>query len=160
MRGFRWSFQDDEPLDLNLVFAAGWMFVLHAVDGGERAVLFDRFRGVLDDTAGEGTHFLIPGLQRPYIFDIRTRPRHITTVTGTKGLNASLGRVSSLLGIVELRSRSLASSHFLVIYFTSALRAVVMTTLMSLAKVCRQSVPSEKVGTVEFRTIDNVQITQ
>ena len=33
---------------------------LYTVDGGQRAVLFDRFRGVLDDTVGEGTHFLIP----------------------------------------------------------------------------------------------------
>lgn len=59
---------------------------LYTVDGGQRAVIFDRFRGILDDTAGEGTHFLIPVLQKPYIFDIRTRPRNITTVTGTKDL--------------------------------------------------------------------------
>ncbi|KAG0566549.1 hypothetical protein M758_7G072500 [Ceratodon purpureus] len=59
---------------------------LYTVDGGHRAVLFDRFRGVLDETAGEGTHFLIPVLQKPYIFDIRTRPRTIATVTGTKDL--------------------------------------------------------------------------
>ena len=59
---------------------------LYTVDGGHRAVLFDRFRGVLDETAGEGTHFLIPILQKPYIFDIRTRPRTIASVTGTKDL--------------------------------------------------------------------------
>lgn len=59
---------------------------LYTVDGGHRAVLFDRFRGVLDETTGEGTHFLIPLLQYPYIFDIRTRPRSISTVTGTKDL--------------------------------------------------------------------------
>lgn len=41
---------------------------------------------MLDETAGEGTHFLIPVLQKPYIFDIRTRPRSITSVTGTKDL--------------------------------------------------------------------------
>lgn len=56
-----------------------------AVDGGHRAVLFDRFRGVLPETVGEGTHFLIPWLQKPYIYDVRTRPRSITSVTGTKG---------------------------------------------------------------------------
>lgn len=59
---------------------------LYTVDGGHRAVLFDRFRGVLDETSSEGTHFLIPILQKPYIFDVRTRPRNITTVTGTKDL--------------------------------------------------------------------------
>nr|GEW36453.1 prohibitin-3, mitochondrial [Tanacetum cinerariifolium] len=51
-------------------------------NGGQRAVLFDRFRGVIDDTVGEGTHFLIPWLQKPYIFDIRTRPHTFSSVSG------------------------------------------------------------------------------
>ncbi|EFJ31696.1 hypothetical protein SELMODRAFT_163805 [Selaginella moellendorffii] len=59
---------------------------LYTVDGGEQAVIFDRLRGVLDETVGEGTHVLIPLLQKPYIFDIRTRPRAISSVTGTKDL--------------------------------------------------------------------------
>ncbi|CAA3009814.1 prohibitin-3, mitochondrial [Olea europaea subsp. europaea] len=59
---------------------------LYTVDGGQRAVLFDRFRGVIDDTVGEGTHFLIPFLQKPFIFDIRTRPHHFSSVSGTKDL--------------------------------------------------------------------------
>ncbi len=33
------------------------------VDGGERAVIFDRFRGVLPKTVAEGTHFRIPLIQ-------------------------------------------------------------------------------------------------
>ncbi|XP_042498808.1 prohibitin-3, mitochondrial [Macadamia integrifolia] len=59
---------------------------LYTVDGGQRAVLFDRFRGVLDETVGEGTHFLIPWLQKPYIFDIRTRPHTFASISGTKDL--------------------------------------------------------------------------
>lgn len=59
---------------------------LYTVDGGERAVLFDRFRGVIDETIGEGTHFLIPWLQKPFIFDIRTRPHTFSSVSGTKDL--------------------------------------------------------------------------
>ncbi|KAJ7518471.1 hypothetical protein O6H91_21G070600 [Diphasiastrum complanatum] len=59
---------------------------LFTVDGGERAVIFDRLRGVLDETAGEGTHVLIPWLQKPFIMDIRTRARAISSVTGTKDL--------------------------------------------------------------------------
>lgn len=59
---------------------------LYTVDGGQRAVLFDRFRGVIDDTIGEGTHFLIPWLQKPFIFDIRTRPHTFTSISGTKDL--------------------------------------------------------------------------
>ncbi|KAF3341146.1 Prohibitin-3 [Carex littledalei] len=59
---------------------------LYTVDGGQRAVIFDRFRGVLPETVGEGTHFLIPWLQKPYIFDIRTRPHTFTSMSGTKDL--------------------------------------------------------------------------
>lgn len=59
---------------------------LYTVDGGQRAVLFDRFRGVIDETVGEGTHFLIPWLQTPYIFDIRTRPHTFSSISGTKDL--------------------------------------------------------------------------
>ncbi|KAH0885671.1 hypothetical protein HID58_061767 [Brassica napus] len=59
---------------------------LYTVDGGERAVIFDRFRGVMDQTVGEGTHFLIPILQKPHIFDIRTKPHTFSSISGTKDL--------------------------------------------------------------------------
>lgn len=60
---------------------------LYNVDGGERAVMFDQLRGgVRPDVSGEGTHFLIPVVQRPIIFDVRTKPREIPSVTGTKDL--------------------------------------------------------------------------
>ncbi len=48
-------------------------------------MIFDRFRGVLDDTVSEGTHFRIPWVQTPHIMDIRTRAKTISSVTGTKG---------------------------------------------------------------------------
>lgn len=59
---------------------------LYTVDGGQRAVLFDRFSGVSDKTVGEGTHFLVPWLQKPFIFDIRTRPHTFSSISGTKDL--------------------------------------------------------------------------
>lgn len=60
---------------------------LYNVDGGERAVMFDTLRGgILPDVIGEGTHFMIPVIQRPITMDIRTRPREIPSVTGTKDL--------------------------------------------------------------------------
>ena len=55
------------------------------VDAGHRAVIFDRFRGVQDTVVGEGTHFLIPWVQKPIIFDCRSRPRNIPVITGSKG---------------------------------------------------------------------------
>lgn len=59
---------------------------LYNVDGGHRAVIFDRFTGVKSHVVGEGTHFFIPWVQKPIIFDIRSRPRNIPTVTGSKDL--------------------------------------------------------------------------
>jgi len=59
---------------------------IYDVDGGEQAVIFDRFNGVKPDVVDEGTHFLIPVIQRPIIFDVRARPRVISTITGTKDM--------------------------------------------------------------------------
>merc|ERR1712087_401532 len=35
---------------------------------------------------GEGTHFMVPWLMAPYIYDIKVRPKLIQTTTGTKDL--------------------------------------------------------------------------
>lgn len=59
---------------------------LFNVDGGHRAVIFDRFTGVKKDVVGEGTHFMIPWVQRPIIYDIRARPKNVPAVTGSKDL--------------------------------------------------------------------------
>jgi len=60
---------------------------LYNVDGGQRAVMFDTLRGgILPDVRGEGTHFMVPVIQRPIVLDVRTRPREIPSVTGTKDL--------------------------------------------------------------------------
>ena len=59
---------------------------LFNVDGGQRAVIFDRFQGVKDNVVSEGTHFMIPFIQKPIIIDVRARPRTINSITGTKDL--------------------------------------------------------------------------
>ncbi|KAF2077823.1 hypothetical protein CYY_000868 [Polysphondylium violaceum] len=59
---------------------------IYNVDGGQRAIIFDRISGVKEKAIGEGTHFVIPWLQTPYIFDIRTTPRNIRSETGSKDL--------------------------------------------------------------------------
>jgi len=77
-----------------LVGIGGGMFLagvagqsaLYNVDGGERAVIFDRFSGVKPNVVGEGTHFIIPMIQKPIIFDIRSTPRPVTVTTGSKDL--------------------------------------------------------------------------
>ena len=59
---------------------------IYDVKGGTRAVIFDRLQGVKDDVVNEGTHFLIPWLQKSIIYDVRTKPRNIATTTGSKDL--------------------------------------------------------------------------
>jgi len=61
------------------------MFVF-PVDAGHRALIFDRYAGVKPTVYGEGTHMLVPVMQRPIIMDVRTTPRSIATQTGTKDL--------------------------------------------------------------------------
>lgn len=68
-----------------LVFSLG-SAAIYDVKGGTRAVIFDRLSGVRDTVANEGTHFLIPWLQRAIIYDVRTKPRNISTTTGSKDL--------------------------------------------------------------------------
>ncbi|XP_069760898.1 prohibitin 1 [Narcine bancroftii] len=74
-------------LGLGLAIAGGIVnSALYNVDAGHRAVIFDRFRGVQELVSGEGTHFLIPWVQRPIIFDCRSQPRNIPVITGSKDL--------------------------------------------------------------------------
>ncbi|MCJ1403000.1 Prohibitin-1, subunit of the prohibitin complex (Phb1p-Phb2p) [Xylographa trunciseda] len=71
------------PLALTLALAQA---SIYDVKGGSRAVIFDRLNGVKDTVVNEGTHFLIPWLQKPIIYDVRTKPRNISTTTGSKDL--------------------------------------------------------------------------
>lgn len=59
---------------------------LYDVKGGTRAVIFDRIAGVKEEVMNEGTHFLVPWLQKSIIYDVRTRPRNISTTTGSKDM--------------------------------------------------------------------------
>ena len=57
---------------LNKMLAAGSAMIgcgvlltrfFYTVDGGERGIIFDKFRGVRPKVYGEGMHFYVPGLQ-------------------------------------------------------------------------------------------------
>lgn len=56
------------------------------VEGGHRAIIFSRLTGVQADVLTEGLHFRIPWFQYPIIYDIRSRPRKISSPTGSKDL--------------------------------------------------------------------------
>ncbi|XP_038859551.1 prohibitin-2a isoform X1 [Salvelinus namaycush] len=59
----------------------------YTVEGGQRAIIFNRIGGMQMDTVlAEGLHFRIPWFQYPVIYDIRARPRKISSLTGSKDL--------------------------------------------------------------------------
>lgn len=59
---------------------------VYSVDGGHRAVVFNRLTGMKSTVYGEGLNFNIPWFEHPYIYDIRTRPCNLQTLTGSKDL--------------------------------------------------------------------------
>lgn len=73
---------------LGVLAGLGWagMNSIYSVRGGERAVMFNRVVGVKDGVYGEGTHFMIPWFDRPIIYDVRTRPRVVQSLTGSRDL--------------------------------------------------------------------------
>lgn len=66
--------------------AYGLYHSLYNVPAGHRAIVYNRLTGVGMDVKPEGTHFMLPWLDRPIIYDIRTRPRNIQSLTGSKDL--------------------------------------------------------------------------
>jgi prohibitin 2 len=58
----------------------------YTVQGGHRAVVFNRFVGMKDSVYGEGLNYNIPWFERPVVYDIRTRPVNLQTLTGSKDL--------------------------------------------------------------------------
>ena len=67
----------ERQLNRLLTLGVGGFFALSAakscyyvLDGGQRAIVFDRKRGIMDDIKGPGLHFLIPVWQK-----VRTRPQ-------------------------------------------------------------------------------------
>ncbi|XP_064415039.1 prohibitin-2 [Latimeria chalumnae] len=60
---------------------------VYTVEGGHRAIVFNRIGGVQPDTIhAEGLHFRVPWIQYPIIYDIRAKPRKISSPTGSKDL--------------------------------------------------------------------------
>ncbi|BGP56782.1 hypothetical protein JCM8202_004446 [Rhodotorula sphaerocarpa] len=59
---------------------------LFNVDGGHRAIKYTRLHGVTEDVYAEGTHVAVPWFETPIIYDVRSKPRSIASLTGTKDL--------------------------------------------------------------------------
>jgi len=67
-----------------LAYAASQSF--YTVEGGHRAIIFSRIGGIQNNIYREGLHFRVPWFQYPIIYDIRSRPRKISSPTGSKDL--------------------------------------------------------------------------
>jgi len=59
---------------------------LYTVEGGERAVVFNRLSGISPDVKRDGTHFKIPWFDMPTIFNIQSRKTDFRSDTGTRDL--------------------------------------------------------------------------
>ncbi|GIL79323.1 hypothetical protein Vretifemale_8709 [Volvox reticuliferus] len=59
---------------------------LFNVEGGHRAVVFNRLMGIKDTVYQEGTHIMVPWFERPIIYDVRARPSVIQSQSGSKDL--------------------------------------------------------------------------
>jgi len=66
--------------------AYGLQQSMYTVEGGHRAIMFNRIGGIQNYALAEGLHFRMPWFQYPIIYDIRARPRKITSPTGSKDL--------------------------------------------------------------------------
>lgn len=73
-------------LAAGLAGAYGLQNSMYTVDGGHRAIIFSRIGGIQNDIMTEGLHFRIPWFQYPVVYDIRSRPRKISSPTGSKDL--------------------------------------------------------------------------
>ncbi|KAK4572149.1 hypothetical protein RGQ29_030531 [Quercus rubra] len=59
---------------------------LYNVEGGHRAIVFNRVVGVKDQVYAEGTHFMIPWFERPVIYDVRAKPHLVESTSGSRDL--------------------------------------------------------------------------
>ncbi|XP_062214024.1 prohibitin-6, mitochondrial-like [Phragmites australis] len=56
------------------------------VEGGHRAIVFNRLEGIKDKVYPEGTHLIIPWFERPIIYDVRARPNLVESTSGSRDL--------------------------------------------------------------------------
>ncbi|KAJ7556772.1 hypothetical protein O6H91_05G097500 [Diphasiastrum complanatum] len=59
---------------------------LYNVEGGHRAIVFNRLVGIKDKVYPEGTHIMIPWFDRPIIYDVRARPNLVESTSGSRDL--------------------------------------------------------------------------
>lgn len=103
----------DNPLIFPvLIFVPRFVILLPCVvDGGHRAIVFNRLSGVKEGVMAEGMHFIIPWFEWPYIYDVRTKPRNVQVRVAAVELGQVLKREKGVLMflvvvVVALRTNS------------------------------------------------------
>jgi prohibitin 2 len=93
MNNFRRGIPDPRSLNRLAVGGAallgfGYLLTdsLFTVEGGHRAVMFNRFGGVSASVYSEGTHIKVPWFQLPIVFDVRASPKSFPSISGSKDL--------------------------------------------------------------------------
>jgi len=95
MNKFQEQFQKYGPKAVQSAFVAGgvlvgggWFFsnCLYNVEAGHRSIKYNRIYGIGERVYSEGTHFVFPWLEHAIIFDVRSRPRTLVSLTGSKDL--------------------------------------------------------------------------
>ena len=61
---------------------------IYLVDTGHCAIKFNKFSGVNERVFKEGFHLMLPWFERPIIYDVRTHPTNINSITGSKGTHS------------------------------------------------------------------------
>lgn len=59
---------------------------LFNVEGGHRAIVYNRAVGIKETSYTEGTHLMIPWIERPIIYDVRSRAHQVSSTSGSKDL--------------------------------------------------------------------------
>ncbi|KAA8495421.1 Prohibitin-2 [Porphyridium purpureum] len=68
------------------LLVGAYRYGLYNVEGGHRAVIFNKITGVREEVYGEGTHLRLPFIDVPIIYDVRAKPRIIQSLTGSRDL--------------------------------------------------------------------------
>jgi len=69
-----------------LLFGYAATHSIFLIEGGHRGVVFSKFVGVKNRIYGEGIHFMIPWIEKPEIFSIRSKVHKLLADTPSKDL--------------------------------------------------------------------------
>lgn len=64
----------------------GYKYTIFNVEAGHRAIKYSKIKGILPTIYKEGWHLMLPWLEHPIIYDVRTHPQIFKSQTGSRDL--------------------------------------------------------------------------